>query len=291
MHEWGQETLKRLASLNLPPAREAEIVEEVAQHLEDRYEELVAGGATEDEARRVALEELSDEDLLARGLRRVEQEVKQEPLVPGGEGRSNFLASIWQDVRYGLRMLAKNPGFAAVVVLSLALGIGANTAIFSLIDAVMLTTLPVRDPGRLVLLNRTGQTSSDMMAVTSDNGSDNEASFSYPTFEEFRARNQAFSSLFGFVPLGKANINIDGQTNLAEGELVTGDYFSGLGVSPVLGRALTGEDAKPSAPRAAVISYGYWSGQFGHSPAAVGKSIMVNGVPFTIVGVTPPEFF
>ena len=162
MHEWSQEILKRLAGLNLPPAREAEIVEEVAQHLEDRYQELVTGGATEQEARRVALKELSDEDLLARGLRRVEQEVAQEPLVPGGEGGSNFLASIWQDSRYGLRMLVKNPGFTAVVVLSLALGIGANTAIFSLIDAVMLTTLPVRDPGRLVLLNRTGRTGSDV---------------------------------------------------------------------------------------------------------------------------------
>jgi predicted permease len=291
MRDWGQEILKRLASLNLPPAREAEIVEEVAQHLEDRYQELVASGATEDEARRVALEELSDEDLLARGLRRVEQEVKQEPIVPGGGGGSNFLASVWQDLRYGLRMLVKNPGFTAVVVLSLALGIGANTAIFSLIDAVMLTTLPVRDPGRLVLLNRTGRTDSHMMIATSDNGSDNESPFSYPTFEDFRARSQAFSSLFGFVSLGKANINIDGQANLAQGELITGDYFSGLGVAPILGRAITHGDEKPSAPRAAVISYGYWSRQFGHSPAAVGKSITVNGVPFTIVGVTPPEFF
>jgi predicted permease len=291
MPDWGREVLTRLASLNLPPAREAEIVEEVAQHLEDRYQELVGGGATEDEARRVALEELSDEDLLARGLRRVEQEVKQEPIVPGGGGKGNFLASIWQDVRYGLRMLVKNPGFTAVVVLSLALGIGANTAIFSLIDAVMLKTLPVRDPGRLVLLNWTGETSSDMAPVRSDSGSENEAPFSYPTFEELRARNQAFSSLFGFVSLRKANINIDGQTNLAEGELITGNYFSGLGVAPILGRAITPGDEKPSAPRAAVISYGYWSGQFGRSPVAVGKSITVNGVPFTIVGVTPPEFF
>ena len=129
------------------------------------------------------------------------------------------------------------------------------------------------------------------MAVTSDNGSGNEASFSYPTFEEFRARNQAFSSLFGFVSLRKANINIDGQANLAEGELVTGDYFSGLGVAAIMGRAIIHDDEKHSAPRAAVISYGYWSRQFGRSPAAVGKSITVNRVPFTIVGVTPPEFF
>jgi putative ABC transport system permease protein len=97
MPEWKEEVSRRLASLKLAPAREAEIVEEVAQHLEDRYQELVASGTTEEGARRVALEELSDENLLARGLRRVEQEVAQEPIVPGGGGRNNILASLWQD--------------------------------------------------------------------------------------------------------------------------------------------------------------------------------------------------
>src|SRR5208337_4772200 len=152
MHEWSHEILKRLASLNLPPAREAEIVEEVAQHLEDRYQELVAGGATEDEARHVALEELSDEDLLSRSLRRVEQEVNQEPLVPGGEGRNNFLASLWQDIHHGLRMLRKSPGFTLMAVLTLALGIGANTAIFSLGNVFMFRPLPVKDADRLTVV-------------------------------------------------------------------------------------------------------------------------------------------
>src|SRR5208337_3194653 len=133
MHTWNQEIRKRLAGLNLSPAREAEIIEEVAQHLEDRYQELVAAGATVEEGRRLVLQELShehlpglslrprlldsrlldfcpsDENLLARGLRRVEREVPQEPIVPGGGGSGNFLASIWQDIRYGLRMLRKNP--------------------------------------------------------------------------------------------------------------------------------------------------------------------------------------
>ena len=203
----------------------------------------------------------------------------------------NWAETLWQDLRFGVRQLGRSPGLTAVVVLSLALGIGANTAIFSLIDAVMLKALPVTDPDRLVFLNRVGQTSRDTTAVESDNGSDNESPFSYPTFVDFRTSKQAFSSLFGFVSLGKTNINIGGQPNLAEGELVTGDYFSGLGVAPILGRAITAEDEKPSAPRVAVISYNYGLRQFGRIRAAVGKGIMVNGVPFTIIGVAPPEFF
>jgi len=254
-----------------------DLEEEIRSHLRMEEQENLEAGLAPDEAHYAARRRFGNVTLAQERSREM--------------WGWNSVETLWQDVRYGVRMLRRSPGFTVVVALSLAFGIGANTAIFSLVDAVMLKTLPVRDPGRLVLLNRTGQTSSDMPAVNSDNGSENEAPFSFPTFEEFWERNQAFSSLFGFVSLGKANIGIDGQTNLAEGELVTGEYFSGLGVSPILGRALTGEDVKPSAPRAAVISYGYWSGQFGHRPAAVGKSITVNGVPFTIVGVTPPEFF
>jgi predicted permease len=198
-----------------------------------------------------------------------------------------WLEQLWQDVRFGLRQLLRSPGFTVVVALSLALGIGANTAIFSLMDAVMLKALPVRDPGQLVFLSRTGGSP----ALTSDNGSENEAPFSYPSFEAFRAGSQAFSSLFGFVSFREANVTADGQANLAEGELVTGDYFTGLGIAPVLGRAITAEDQKPNAPRVAVISYNYWLRQFGRNAAVLGKGILVNGAPFAIVGVTPPEFF
>lgn len=202
-----------------------------------------------------------------------------------------WLETLLQDSRFGLRQFGRSPAFTAVVVISLAFGIGANTAIFSLIDTVMLRTLPVKNPEQLVFLNQKGDASEDVRAVESDIGSDNVAPFSFPSFEEIQAHNEVLSSLIGFVSLGKPTVSVDGRADLAEGELVTGNYFSGLGVSPILGRAITNEDVKPAAPRVAVISDGYWSRQLGNSPQAVGKGIVINGEPFTIVGVAPPEFF
>jgi predicted permease len=208
-----------------------------------------------------------------------------------------WVEQITQDVRYALRQLGRSPGFTLAVVLSLALGIGANTAIFSLIDAVMLEMLPVKNPERLVLLNWVCEKRPAAMAVQTgyedidETGRQISPSFAYPSFVGFRAHNHALASIFGFTPFDRANVNIDGQASLAEGELVTGEYFSGLRVSPILGRAITADDQKPDAPRVAVISYGYWSRQFAGSSDVIGKHIAMNSVPFTIVGVAPPEFF
>src|SRR5215475_3616903 len=151
MPEWKQEIRQRLASLNLAPAREAEIAEELAQHLDDLYAELRAGGATEEEAVRAALAELSERELLQQGLRRVESQVEQEPIALGSNRRSNMIADLWQDLRYAMRMLGKQPGFTAVAALTLALGIGVNVAIFNNIN-LQLRPLPVNDPDSIVNL-------------------------------------------------------------------------------------------------------------------------------------------
>lgn len=279
---WARRFWLRLQTLFRRNRRAKQLDDEMQFHLEQQIAENITTGMSSEEARHAAMRAFGNATLL-----------KEETRDAWGW---TWLGQIAQDLRYGLRQLGRSPGFTLAVVLSLALGIGANTAIFSLIDAVMLRMLPVKSPERLVLLNWVSQKRPAAMAVQSGyiDSSDtrwNSPSFAYPSFEEFRAHNQAFASVFGFTPISRANINIDGQASLAEGELVTGDYFSGLGVSPILGRVIAADDEKPSAPRVAVISYGYWSRQFGSSPAVIGKNIDIKTVPFTIIGVAPPEFF
>ena len=156
MPDWKEEITKRLSSLNLGPAREVEIIEELAQHLEDRYHELVSGGATDEEARRDVLMELDSENLLSqRGLGMLR--AAEEPMVPGNSA-PNFFANLLQDLRYALRQFRRNPGFAAVAIVTLGLGIGASTAIFSVIDNVLLEPFPYKDAGHIIFPRVHGST-------------------------------------------------------------------------------------------------------------------------------------
>lgn len=261
--------------------------EEMRFHLEMKTREYVAAGLSPEEARAAAMRSFGNVPLLREDSREI--------------WGWRWLENLLQDLRYSARLLAKTPGFTLVVVLSLALGIGANTAIFSLIDAVMLKMLPIKNPEQL--RQAIWASSSDPSKVRlhssystgfcpdDEPGVDMGCSFSYPTFEQVREQSQAFSHVFTFTWAGDLNIMVNGQAALAKGELVSGDYFTGLGVQPFLGRAITAADDRPGAPPVAVISYGYWERRFGSDPSAVGKTVTLNGVPFTLVGVTPPEFF
>jgi predicted permease len=203
-----------------------------------------------------------------------------------------------QDLRYGVKMLLKNRVFTLVVALSLALGIGANTVVFSLLDAVLLRTLPVKEPERLVLFRWLSGEKKVWNSTSSEwkrerdaaTGLETGTSFSYPAFEHFRANNQSLSETFAFL-YTSLSLNIDGQAETAAGQLVSGNYFAGLGLPVLLGRALTNDDDKASAEPAAVISYRYWRRRFGGGPAVVGKNIYIGDTAVTIVGVAPPEFY
>jgi len=199
-----------------------------------------------------------------------------------------MLEATLTDLRYGLRLLARTPGFTAVAVLSLALGIGANTAIFTLIDAVLLRTLPVKNPQELVSLN-VAEPSEHRFPRWTDGNSD--TAFPYTAYQQIRARNQVLSSLIAFKSLGRLNAQVNGAAELARGQLVTPDYFRALGVRLVLGRDFAEDDDRAGADPVAIISYAYWQRRFGADPSVTARRIAINGVSFAIIGVTMPEFF
>jgi predicted permease len=195
------------------------------------------------------------------------------------------MGTLLQDVRYGIRMLARSPGFTAIAVLTLALGIGANTAIFSLTDRVLLRLLPVTHPEQLVVLRSPGPNPGHK----SSDG-DQAASFSYPIYKDLRDRNLVFSGLLARYAVA-LNVSARGTTERATGELVSGNYFEVLGVKQALGRTFTPEDeTAPGANTVAVLSYGYWTRRFGNDPSILNKQLVVNDTSLTVVGVARPGF-
>lgn len=303
MPEWNEEIRQRIADLRLAPTREAEIVEELAQHLDDRYEELLANGVSEGEALRIALEELSENDSLLRDLNKIERRVTREPVDLGARGarRVNLLWDLCRDVRFGTRMLLKSKGFTIVTVLSLALGIGANTALFTVVDAVLLKTLPVAEPERLVLFEwqagRPFRTNgmSGTSTVPGPPGTRGLSLFRYDVFEKMRqAKTQTsdspLSDFFAFGPISELTAVVDGQAELISGQAVSGGYYGGLKVQPSLGRAITDEDDKPGAAPVVVLANQFWQERFGARPDVIGQPLKLNKQSFTIIGVTPPAF-
>jgi len=195
-----------------------------------------------------------------------------------------------QDVRYGFRMLIKNPGFTVVAVLTLALGIGANTAIFTLINAVLLKMLPIQDPARLATIGNPTQVGSR------SEGTPQTDLYSYPLYRELRDGNSVFSSLYAAASAHRVSVDEGGRVAETEANttarIVTGNYFSVLGVRAIEGRVLTPNDDKTQhAHPVAVISYDFWKTRFGQAPEVLGKTVRLNHYPFTIIGITAPGFF
>lgn len=264
----------RLRSLLLRGRVEAELHAELSFHLEQQIEEYVAAGMAPAEARHAALRSLGP-------LSRIEEECRDMR-------RTRWLETLLQDLGYGVRALRLSPAFTLVAALSLALGIGANTAIFSLMDALLLRSLPVREPERLVTLGNPARTGGHA------EGSVRSDLFSLPMYRELRDKNQVFSDVFASGRTGLLIVGGDRSATTPEtvqGRFVTGNYFSVLGVPAFRGRTFTADDDRPGAAPFVVISHDYWRRRFSADPGAIGRTILLNGYPFTIVGVTPPEFF
>lgn len=215
--------------------------------------------------------------------------------------RAMWLGTFWeqlsQDIRYCLRAMKANKLFTSLATLSLALGIGANTAIYSFMDAIMIRALPVQHPEQLLLVNWRAKGQS---AVVNDHhgpsypepdGSKTSPDFPYHAYELLRDRNHVFSTLFAFASAGRLNLVVEGQAQLGDGEYVSGRYFDGLGVKPAAGRLIGPADDRPNAAPVVVISSSFWQTRFAGHADAVGKSMLINGEPFIVAGVSPPEFF
>ncbi|MSU49214.1 MAG: FtsX-like permease family protein, partial [Opitutus sp.] len=202
------------------------------------------------------------------------------------------------DLRFAFRSLAKSPGFAAAAVLSLALGIGANTAVFSVMNAVLLATLPVKNPHELVVFNWLAEenvgppATSGWQQIEPGTRQLTSTSFSLATFEAFQRQEKSpLSETFAFAPLRDLHVVVDGNAEVVTGaQVASGGYHTGLGATAVAGRLFTPSDDRPEADTVAVISYRYWQRRFGAMPDAIGKAVAINGVPATIIGVTAPAF-
>jgi predicted permease len=275
MPEWNESIRRQLASLKLAPAREAEIVEELAQHAEDRYRELQGEGVGDAEARRITLDELAGHQLLANELRAIERTDAPEPIVLGA-GQGQFLSSLAQDLRYAFRTLRKSPGFAAIAILALGLGIGANTAIFSVVNGVLLRPLSYPDPGRLLMIYETTAEFS-------------RASVSYPNYLDWRGGSRSFTDM-GAYRSTDFNFTGDGQPEQVSGEYVTASVFGVLGVAPLLGRSFLPEEDRAGAPCSVMLAHGFWKTRFAADSNILGRTLTLNAVSCVVVGVMPSGF-
>ncbi len=274
MPEWASSLRPHLMGLRLTPEREAEIIEELSLHLDDRVRELASDGHAPAAARALALAELQEPDLLASRLRRLQQASSPARLTPG-EPRRRLLGDLWRDLRYAGRVLRKQPGFTIAAVLTLALGIGATTAVFSVVKHVLLTPLPYAEPDRV------GVIWSKWRGFDKTWVSDAEV-------DDYRRRTTAFADVAAWS-VGQVNLNGDGDAVRIGSAEVTPNLFSVLGVQPLLGRTFVESDAVVQ-PTTVILSHRLWLGRYGGDESIIGRTILVNGVALEVIGVMPARF-
>jgi len=273
--------LSRLNNLFRNKRAEEELAREVASHLTLLADDFERRGMSPEEARLAA--------------KRAYGGVEQAKQAHRDERSPLWIEQTIQDLRYALRMLARSPGFATVAILTLALGIGANTAIFSVIDAVMFRSLPAEDSQRLAIFGWNSHHDPKLSGHSDygdcdDNGGASDCSFSVPFYEALRSHAATFSGVAAFAGPREVAFSGNGPATIARGEYVSGDYFSTVGAKTILGRPLGLADDASTASPAIVLDYGYWQRAFGADPSAVGRTVRLNNVDATIVGVADPGF-
>src|SRR5438093_385504 len=258
LREW----IVRVGGLFNKQRKDRERDEEIESHLQLHIEDNLRLGMSPEEARREAMIKLG-------GIESMKEAYRDQRGLP-------FLETLWQDVRYGARMLRKNPGFTSVAVLTLALGIGANTAIFSFVDAVLLKPLPYPEPGQLVQLRvgRPGKPSTDISSAT---------------FVEVKAQSQSLARIAAYTG-GDMTLTGAGSAERVVAGAVTAEFFPLLGVQPALGRNFTREEDTPNGPKAAILGHGLWQSRFGGDADVLDRTITLNEQSYTVVGILPARF-
>ena len=274
--DWTTDLRRRLAPLQLGPAREIEIIEELSQHLDQRYEELRATGVSQLEATRLVGEELLEPEALARFMRPLRQANLPAAIVLGAPRRS-WREALGQDLRFAARTLWRQPSFAAAAILTLALGIGVNGAIFALVDAALLRPLAFQNPERLVKVwERTASSARERVAPSN--------------LADWTQRSRAFDAIGGYIP-GVGGMVLSGAGATAETvprQWVTSGIFDALGVRAVAGRTFSSSDDRQGT-NVAVLAEAFWRTRFNADPSVVGRVMRFDGVSYTVVGVAPDE--
>jgi hypothetical protein len=272
--DWLRILFARCAALFRKQKLDADLGEELRAHIDLAFEENLKRGMSNQDARTAALREFG-------GVTQTREAYRMQQGIP-------FVETLARDARYAVRQLRKSPVFAATAILTLALGIGATTAIFTVMTAVLLRSLPVPNPQQLVYLHVP-----DGQPYGAFNSGDSETSFSLPVFNALRQDHRAFSEVIAFVPLTMSErVAVRVGNNAPEqvpGEMVSGNFFSGLGVTMARGRGFSIDDEKQNAP-IAVLSYAYWTRSSARNPSVLGQTMYVKGIPFTIVGVAGEGF-
>ncbi|HET6179573.1 MAG TPA: ABC transporter permease [Candidatus Sulfotelmatobacter sp.] len=264
---------------------DAELTRELESHLEHEIDDNLARGMSSEQARRLAYMKLGNPW-------RIRDRVWEA-------NRIGWLEDTWRDLRYAARSLAKSPSFTLVALLVMALGIGANTAIYSFLDSLLLTSLPVSNPSSLVVINwhakpaqRQDQMDFVMQSMSGDVEDDANLGsvsgiFPYSALAVLRDSDAVFSDVFAYAQVrevGSMNVSINGQAEIAHGELVSGNFFHGLGITPAAGRLILPDDDRVGTAPAVVVSYAYSEKHFGSATGAAGQAVLINNQPFTVVG-------